>query len=100
MKNHSQYAHLATDSISHLLEVLDGRPIQMPDGRQESLVVRIAPDRKLAVEVSTDWAAGFRDAVRLVRLSVDGVEMVEIISEEDGNEAELAAALRSLLESI
>tara|TARA_R110000737_G_scaffold47134_4_gene67031 strand:+ start:1797 stop:2099 length:303 start_codon:yes stop_codon:yes gene_type:complete len=100
MKNTSQFARLATESNAQLLDLLDGRPVRMPDGRMESLVVRISPSNKYVIEVSNDWDANFRDAVWLFRISVDGVEMIEVISAENGNEAELAAALLPLLESI
>lgn len=100
MNTTSQFAIISTESIDQLLEILDGRPIRMPDGRMESLVVRISPSNKYVIEVSIDWDAGFRDAVRLSRISVDGTDMIEILSAETGNEAELAAALLPLLESI
>tara|TARA_R110002153_G_scaffold9324_1_gene38595 strand:+ start:2672 stop:2977 length:306 start_codon:yes stop_codon:yes gene_type:complete len=101
MKNTtSQFARIDTESIDQLLEILDGRPISMPDGRMEVLVVRISPRNQYVIEVSIDWVTDFRYAVWLQRISVDGVDTVEVISAENGNEAELAAALLPFLESI
>tara|TARA_R110000796_G_scaffold41179_2_gene101954 strand:+ start:10686 stop:10988 length:303 start_codon:yes stop_codon:yes gene_type:complete len=100
MKNTDTFARLSTESNAQLVEILDGRPVRMPDGRMESLVVRISPRNKHVIEVCTDWNAGFRDAVWLQRVSVDRVDVVNIISSSTGNEAELAAALLPLLESI
>tara|TARA_R110002167_G_scaffold93122_2_gene249794 strand:+ start:215 stop:517 length:303 start_codon:yes stop_codon:yes gene_type:complete len=100
MKTTSQFARLATESNAHLVDLLDGRPICMPDGRSETLVVRISPKNMYVVEVCIDWDSSFRDAVWLFRVSVDGVDMIEILSAENGNEAELADALFPLMESI